>query len=48
MIKLFRDNNKFRLVNTEKVFINNKNELIFISNNIKFSFLCILVINFNL
>ena len=38
MIKLFRDNNKFRLVNTEKVFINNKNELIFISNNIKFSF----------
>ena len=38
MIKLFRDNNKFRLVNTEKVFINNKNELIFISSNIKFSF----------
>ena len=38
MIKLFRDNNKFRLINTEKVFINNKNELIFISNNIKFSF----------
>lgn len=39
MIKLFRDNDKFRLVNTEKVFTNNKNELIFISNNnIKFSF----------
>lgn len=38
MIKLFIDNDKFRLVNTEKVFINNKNELIFISNNIKFSF----------
>lgn len=38
MIKLFRDNDKFRLVNTEEVFVTNKNEIIFISSNIKFSF----------
>ena len=38
MIKLFRDNNKFRLVNTEKVFVTNKNEIIFRSSNVKFSF----------
>lgn len=38
MIKLFRDNDKFRLVNTKEVFVTNKNEIIFISSNIKFSF----------
>ena len=38
MIKLIRDNNKFRLVNTKEVFVTNKNEIIFISSNVKFSF----------
>lgn len=38
MIKLIKDDGKFRLVNTEKVFINSKNEILFISSNIKFSF----------
>lgn len=38
MIKLIRDNNKFRLVNTKEVFVTNKNEIIFISSDVKFSF----------
>ena len=38
MIKLFRDDNKFRLVNTEKIFTNSKNEIIFIDRDVKFSF----------
>lgn len=38
MIRLIRDNDKFRLINTKEIFINNKNKVIFINNNIKFSF----------
>ena len=38
MIKLIRDNDKFRLMNTEKIFIDSKNEIIFISSDVKFSF----------
>ncbi len=38
MIKLFRNDDKFRLVNTEEIFADSKNEIIFIDRNIKFSF----------
>lgn len=38
MIKLIKDNDKYRLVNTEKVFINDKNNIIFTSKDIKFSY----------
>lgn len=38
MIKLIKEDSKYRLVNTEKIFINNKNNIIFTSKNIKFSY----------
>lgn len=38
MIKLIKDNDKYRLVNTERVFINEKNNIIFTSRDIKFSY----------
>lgn len=38
MIKLIKDNDKYRLVNTEKIFINDKNNIIFTSKDIKFSY----------
>ena len=38
MIKLIKEDSKYRLVNTEKVFINSKNNVIFINKDIKFSF----------
>lgn len=38
MIKLFRDNDKFRLVITENIFTSSKNKIIFIDRSVKFSF----------